>query len=101
MIIQKVNKKKLIINVAALVLILSIIAYLIFTRVLDLGGGDVKSKKILPVSESPVTIIKKYKNLKAIDDGFFDSETFQDLVEIKVAPREELEIGKENPFVKD
>jgi len=101
MIIQKVNKKKMFLNAAALILILGAIGYLILTNFVNFGKDADGKKIVFTLSEKPVKIKKTYSNLKFFDDSFFKSDVFEDLTEIKMPINKKLEFGKRNPFVKE
>ncbi len=97
MIIQKVNKKKLYINIAALVVVFAITIYLLLPSLSSFGAK--KTEKLIGGEQGlDVKIIKKYSSLKRINLELFDDERYLNLREPRRNNYPELEKGNPNPF---
>jgi flagellar basal body-associated protein FliL len=99
MIIQKIDKKKLYINISVLVIIFGLIGYLLLSSFVFNGSKD---EDVIIVGEvAEVEIDAKYKDFKKINLDIFEDNRYGVLREPIIGLRLELEKGNPKPFEKE
>lgn len=102
MIRQKINKKKLYMNIAVLVLVFSLIGYLILSNFVSVSSED-ENNNIIMIDETPEVVVVdiKYKDLKKVDTGIFQDERYLFLRDLANSSYFEVEKGNLRPFEKE
>ena len=97
MIIKKVDKKKLYINIAALIVVFGLIAYLLLNS-FSFSSSEKTNETITDEVSMNIRIEQKYSSLKKINLELFDEGKYKNLREPRRPNRPKLEKGNLNPF---
>jgi len=96
MIIQRIDRKKLYINIAVLGVVFSLTLYLIFSNISFSSSGE-KNSVVIDSAVSQ-TIKFKYDGIRKIDLTILDDSRYRELQAIKSGFHPKLEKGNPEPF---